>query len=114
MKNLFNWLHKEEGWKAMMALIYAIICIFDFIIVPIWIGSTRRDIDIISPGFTSLDVSIQLQFVKSVWAQHEPFTLMGGGMFHIAFGALLTGSAVTKKAESKTTTDTSSTSSGRY
>ena len=29
--------------------------------------------------------------------QHQPFTLLGGGLFHLAFGAILTGSAFASK-----------------
>tara|TARA_B110000495_G_C22737358_1_gene432470 strand:+ start:182 stop:511 length:330 start_codon:yes stop_codon:yes gene_type:complete len=94
---MLKWLHQDEGWKLVMALVYAIICIFDFILVPVWIGGTRTTLDSELASFTNLDVQVQLALVKSVWAQHEPFTLMGGGMFHLAFGALLTGSAVTGK-----------------
>jgi len=31
--------------------------------------------------------------MKKLTGQHNPFTLMGGGLFHLAFGAILTGSA---------------------
>jgi hypothetical protein len=40
------------------------------------------------------EVLIQLELMKKLTAQHNPFTLMGGGLFHLAFGAILTGSAV--------------------
>jgi hypothetical protein len=38
--------------------------------------------------------------VKPLTYQHEPFTLKGGGLFHLSFGALLTGSAVSRKRRS--------------
>jgi hypothetical protein len=112
----FNYLHSEDGWKSLLAIIYAVICIFDFIIVPIWIGSTRKSmtIDTGAAEFTSLDVQVQLQLIKSIWAEHEPFTLMGGGMFHLAFGALLTGSAISAVNNKKTTTPDSKDATGRY
>jgi hypothetical protein len=87
-------MHKEGGWKSMMAIVYAIICLFDFIIIPGWLGATRRELDTSIAEFTNLDVQVQLELIKSVWRQHEPLTLQGGGLFHLAFGALLTGSAV--------------------
>ena len=40
------------------------------------------------------EVLIQLELMSMITAQHKPFTLMGGGLFHLAFGAILTGSAV--------------------
>jgi len=36
---------------------------------------------------------VQMELMKKLTAQHSPFTLMGGGIFHLAFGAILTGSA---------------------
>ena len=98
MKTFFIWLQKDEGWKTMMALIYAIICIFDFIIVPSWIGVTRADV---LAGFemmtlAGLDPTVQIKLIDSLTYQHTPFTLQGGGLFHLAFGALLTGSALTR------------------
>jgi hypothetical protein len=44
----------------------------------------------------TLDPAVQIQLLKSLVVQHEPFTLRGAGMFHLAFGALLTGSAISK------------------
>jgi len=40
------------------------------------------------------EIMVQLELMKKLTAQHSPFTLMGGGLFHLAFGAILTGSAV--------------------
>ena len=37
---------------------------------------------------------IQMELMTKLTGQHSPFTLMGGGLFHLAFGAILTGSAV--------------------
>jgi len=39
------------------------------------------------------DPLIQLELMKKLTGQHNPFTLMNGGIFHLAFGAILTGSA---------------------
>jgi hypothetical protein len=43
------------------------------------------------------DPIVQLRYLDKLVSQHEPFTLKGGGLFHLAFGALLTGSAFGKK-----------------
>jgi|TARA_R100001480_G_scaffold46569_1_gene59753 hypothetical protein len=63
--------------------------------VPIWYGLNRPDIsqfiDILN---TVEDPLIQLELMKKLTGQHQPFTLMGGGLFHLAFGAILTGSAI--------------------
>jgi hypothetical protein len=112
----FNYIHNEDGWKSLLAIIYALICIFDFIIFPIWIGTTRKSIaiDTGASTFTSLDVQVQIQLIQSIWAEHEPFTLMGGGMFHLAFGALLTGSALNGIAGTKEKSTSSKETSSRY
>jgi hypothetical protein len=103
MKNFFIWMQKDEGWKSIMAIIYAAICIFDFIVVPSWIGVNRKDIsmDLIT-GMTTIDPSVQIELIKAAYHQHEPFTLQGGGLFHLAFGALLTGSALSSIKAGKT------------
>ena len=43
------------------------------------------------------DPMVQMEYLKKLVSQHEPFTLKGGGLFHLAFGALLTGSAIGNK-----------------
>ena len=103
MKNFFIWMQKDEGWKAIMAIIYAAICIFDFIVVPSWIGINRKDIsmDLIT-GMATIDPSVQIELIKAAYREHEPFTLQGGGLFHLAFGALLTGSALSSIKSNKT------------
>ena len=96
IKRLFIWLQQEEGWKAMLALTYAFICLFDFVIVPSWIGITRELFGsaLNLNEFIQYDPSVQIRIIDKLSYQHEPFTLKGGGLFHIAFGALLTGSAI--------------------
>ena len=92
----WRWCSELEGWKALAGLTYLLICVFDFIVVPSWIGVTRQEIlsDIEMAKLVALDVSIQMELVRNLSYQHEPFTLKGGGLFHLAFGALLTGSAI--------------------
>ena len=85
----------------MLATVYAIICIFDFIVVPVWIGLNRPSNKIIDERLHQIhmhemDSSIAREMVKPLTYQHEPFTLKGGGLFHLSFGALLTGSAVAR------------------
>ena len=43
---------------------------------------------------------VQMELMKKLTGQHNPFTLMGGGLFHLAFGAILTGSAFASKKSS--------------
>jgi len=103
MKRFFIWLQEEEGWKAFLAIIYAIICIFDFVLVPTWIGIVRElsDEPLTAELISSFDLSVQLRVIEAYTFQHEPLTLKGGGIFHLAFGALLTGSAITARIKTK-------------
>ena len=81
-------------WRWTALSVYLVICLYDFMVVPIWYGLNRPDlatfIEILN---TVKDPLIQLELMKKMTGQHSPFTLMGGGIFHLAFGAILTGSA---------------------
>jgi len=81
-------------WRWTALSVYLVICLYDFMVVPIWYGLNRPDlatfIEILN---TVEDPLIQLELMKKMTGQHNPFTLMGGGIFHLAFGAILTGSA---------------------
>jgi len=62
----------NQHWKTIAALVYMAITVFDFIIIPIFM----------SYNFTS-----HSEYIHS-WM---PFTLRGAGLFHLSFGAILTG-----------------------
>ena len=82
-------------WRWTALSIYLLICCYDFLFVPVWYGLNRPDIsqfmDIIN---STEDTLVQMELMKKLTGQHNPFTLMGGGLFHLAFGAILTGSAI--------------------
>ena len=63
-----------------------------------WWGLNRPDISefmyIIN---ATSEPMFQMELMKKLTGQHEPFTLLGGGLFHLAFGAILTGSAFANK-----------------
>ena len=84
----------QMRWRWSALILYLCICFYDFMFVPIWYGLNRPElsmfIDILN---TVEDPLIQLELMKKMTGQHNPFTLMGGGLFHLAFGAILTGSA---------------------
>jgi hypothetical protein len=67
-----SWIQKK--WRPMMAVMYMCVCACDFIIFPI--------------GFTIVqfwEVAIQ----NDAFRQWAPLTLQGGGLFHMAMGAVL-------------------------
>jgi hypothetical protein len=85
-------------WRWTALSIYLLICFYDFMFVPIWYGLNRPNItafmDIVN---STEDTLVQLELLTKLTGQHNPFTLMGGGLFHLAFGAILTGSAFASK-----------------
>jgi tryptophan-rich sensory protein len=84
-----------QRWRWSALILYLLICFYDFMFVPIWYGLNRPDISEFMKIINATDeVLVQLDLMKTLTAQHSPFTLMGGGLFHLAFGAILTGSAV--------------------
>jgi len=63
-------------------------------VVPIWYGLNRPDIsEFMAIINATSEPMVQMELMKKLTGQHSPFTLMGGGIFHLAFGAILTGSA---------------------
>ncbi len=82
------------NWHWTALIVYLVICIFDFIIVPIWFGLMRPDYHTFLDEVRMIDdTMIQLELMKKLTQHHSPYTLQMGGLFHLAFGALLTGSA---------------------
>ena len=74
-----SWLQKY--WRPMMAIVYMIVILFDFIVFPI---------------FWSL---IQVYGAGVVSLQWSPMTLISGGVFHAAMGAVLGVAAWTRGKE---------------
>lgn len=64
-----GWLQRK--WRPMMAMMYMTVCGFDFIVAPIlWSLLQAKDHGVLT----------------SQWA---PLSLQGGGLFHLAMGAVL-------------------------
>lgn len=102
MKNwqtFWHWISADEGWKSLAGLTYIIICIFDFIVIPAWIGLNRVDILLVfeTVNFASAEPAVQVALMETLMHQHSPITLKGSGVFHISFGAILTGSALANR-----------------
>lgn len=102
MARFFVWLQRDEGWKSLLAVIYAIICVFDFVISPILWSMQRQEALLMANSIAhdpALNAQLAIEMLKSLYRTHIPYTLQGAGVFHIAFGALLTGSAISKFKE---------------
>ena len=85
-------------WRWAALSVYLLICFYDFLFVPVWYGLYRPNIEQFMEIINSTEhVLVQMELMQKLTGQHSPFTLMGGGLFHLAFGAILTGSAVGMK-----------------
>lgn len=90
----------QAVWLPFAAATYIIICIFDFMIMPVYVAAHNSRVE--TMVFKTLEAKDAAEFAdtlaKTNQAQRQwnPLTLMGAGMFHLAFGALLTGGAVTR------------------
>jgi len=70
--NKEDWMTKK--WRPMMAIMYMICCLADFAIFPIM--------------FTIVQFW-ETQAANDAFRQWVPITLQGGGLFHVAMGAVL-------------------------
>lgn len=90
----------QSVWLPFAAGTYILICLFDFIIMPVYVTAHNSRIE--NAVFKTLDAKDAASFAdtlaKANQAQRQwnPLTLIGAGMFHLSFGALLTGGAVTR------------------
>jgi hypothetical protein len=67
-----GWMQKK--WRPMMAIMYMCVCICDFILFPVL--------------FTIVQFW-ETQAANDAFRQWAPMTLQGGGLFHMAMGAVL-------------------------
>ena len=77
-----DWMTKK--WRPMMAIMYMICCVCDFALFPIL--------------FTVVQFW-ETQAANDAFRQWVPITLQGGGLFHVAMGAVLGVSAFGRTQE---------------
>ena len=82
------------NWQRLAAYTYLLICVYDFIVVPVWFGIVRNDLGFELQDLLVFEPAVQLRILEAMTFQHDPFTLQNGGLFHLAFGALLTGTTI--------------------
>lgn len=96
----------KRVWRPAAAFIYLFVCLFDFVVMPSVIERNNQvfNIEAFEAIYQFEDPSVQIAALNRTdlggrtWS---PITLLGGGLFHIAFGAILTGAAVTRGMEKK-------------
>ena len=76
-----SWL--ASRWRPIMAIVYAAVVVFDFIVAPIMWG-------------------LLIYFLDGDAVQWKPLTLTDGGLFHVAMGAILGITAWTRGQEKVT------------
>ena len=77
-----DWMTKK--WRPMMAMMYMTVCIMDFAVFPIMFTIVQF-----------WETAIQ----NDAFRQWAPITLQGGGLFHVAMGAVLGVSAYGRTQE---------------
>jgi hypothetical protein len=77
-----DWMTKK--WRPMMAIMYMTACLFDFVFFPIM--------------FTIVQFW-EVSAANDAFRQWAPITLQGGGLFHVAMGAVLGVSAWSRGQE---------------
>jgi hypothetical protein len=85
-------------WRPAAAWIYLAICVFDFVIMPVYVAKTNlklEDVVKVSSTFEGSEKlgALTLLMKKNTW---EPLTVMESGMFHLSFGAILGVAAYTR------------------
>jgi len=101
MENLNGIEEPATNWRSMAGYVYIIICLFDFLVMPVIIQADNQHTkNVIVKLIDAEDYDVALKLTDKVNADAwEPVTLYGGGLFHISFGAILTGAAVTRGFE---------------
>lgn len=92
-----------QQWRHFAAYVYLIICVFDFIFMPLVYEIWHRalgPVELIQAA-RGLEPAAQVEVIKTFSSQErwEPLTLGESGLFHVAFGAILGVAAWTRGNE---------------
>lgn len=87
----------NEYWRPAAAITYLVICICDFIVFPLVFGLKEQNAFQLAMAVKGLDPQVAAVLVAP-HPQWQPLTLMGNGVFHIAFGAIVGITAWTRGA----------------
>lgn len=96
-----TWL--QTTWRPVAAFVYLFICLTDFVFMPIYYEIVNPAIapDKLVALALRFDGAAQVQALTTLHTETAwtPLTLRGGGLFHLAFGAILGVSALTRGQE---------------
>lgn len=81
-----SWLNRT--WRPAAAIVYLVICLFDFILAPAFMGFKSANVAQMANSIKGLDPAVAIAIIqnRTPW---QPLTLQGSGLFHVAFGAIL-------------------------
>jgi hypothetical protein len=98
-----------KHWRTACAIIYLVICVFDFLIMPAMLTQYSKEQDysqlfieiskLESPQAQTALIN-KIDYSVQTW---DPITLQGAGMFHVAFGAILTGVVLSRTGRERIT-----------
>ena len=93
----------DRHWRQGAAIVYFIICIFDFLVMPIVVENRINDLNAQALLIIAANPEALAVFQDAKLRHWEPLTLQSRGLFHLSFGAILTGAVVMRGQERKTT-----------
>lgn len=76
-------------WRPTAAIVYLVICLFDFVVYPTYINAWTDTLPRIVATIKDLPPESQAIVLTNKLVGWEPLTLKGSGLFHVAFGAIL-------------------------
>jgi len=95
----------DKIWKVACAVVYLAICILDFIIFPTYVARQHDKFTsyayykTVNEIFKDDREAVHIVLSNKDTGRWTPFSLKGGGLLHISFGAILTGSIIGRKKE---------------
>lgn len=85
----------QHAWKPLLATIFGVIILFDFVIAPAWTGMERESIETVLELTKDLSAEERKMIIEYSYRQWKPMTLSDGvGLFYLSIGSILTGVAV--------------------
>lgn len=94
----------QKWWRPAVAGVYLMILILDFAVMPIIYELDRPDpASAVTLALQFENPGAQVQALQTLQSQRNwsPITILGGGLFHVAMGAILAGSAITRGMEKR-------------
>lgn len=90
---------RRSKWKQLCAYVYLTICLFDFMVMPLvveWQHEYVRSTIIHAVEQSTRSDEVVIKTIEKVSLDDwHSLTLTFGGLFHITFGAILTGITIT-------------------